>query len=247
MMKISRRILSFILGMILIFSLLSYTYDSYAYQDTYPLPELTGDQAYDVVEIARSQLGYREATDGTAYGKWYDATFTNAAWCAMFVSWCCYQARVPASVVKPNAAVRYFQSFFSSLGRYYEASTGYVPVSGDFVFYDNASASGSYNHIGIVLSYDIQTDYVTTIEGNTGDPTGKDEPVATHQGFVVIYRRQYPVVVKVNEFHQTAGTHVVQSQFTDGFAYVAVLRSDQHFEGVVASIGKGRLRAVDVG
>lgn len=40
--------------------------------------------------------------------------------------------------------------------------------------------------------------------------------------------------------------HTVQAQFTDSFTYVAIVRSDKHFQGVVASIVKSRLRAADV-
>ena len=52
-----------------------------------------------VIAIAKSQIGTRESNNGwTKYGAWYGNyvkskyAFSNAAWCAMFVSWCGNQA-----------------------------------------------------------------------------------------------------------------------------------------------------------
>ena len=62
--------------------------------------EITGDFRTDIVNIAKSQIGYQEgASEGqydgtlvangdnyTEYGRWYG--IPNGQWCAMFVSWC---------------------------------------------------------------------------------------------------------------------------------------------------------------
>jgi hypothetical protein len=44
-----------------------------------------------VVDIAKSQIGYKEIGDNsTMYGKWYG--LVRQPWCAIFVSWCYNQA-----------------------------------------------------------------------------------------------------------------------------------------------------------
>lgn len=83
---------------------------------------LTGNQRTDLVNVARSQLGYHEGDsiedlNGTGsgsgnyseYGYWFGTQVKGNtyghyyAWCAMFVSWCARQAGIPTSVIS-NAA-----------------------------------------------------------------------------------------------------------------------------------------------
>ena len=78
----------------------------------------SGDFRTDIVNIAMSQIGYTEGnskteisgcTPGTGnyteFGLWYNnrqdapGGYEKAAWCAMFVSWCAYQAGIPSDTV----------------------------------------------------------------------------------------------------------------------------------------------------
>ena len=81
---------------------------------------LSGNQREDIVNVALSQVGYREgsssndysgADDGsynnyTEYNYWYNKYVSsgmpvggsNAPWCATFVSWCAEQATIPSSI-----------------------------------------------------------------------------------------------------------------------------------------------------
>ena len=55
--------------------------------------------AKDIVDIALSQIGYKEGSgNNTKYGKWYG--MNGAAWCHMFVSWCAYKCGESAAVPK---------------------------------------------------------------------------------------------------------------------------------------------------
>lgn len=88
--------------MILSFSVFTPEFTAKAYPSAYPLPNLTGNQREDIVNIVLSQKGYKKS-GGTVYGAWYDSikgtNFTNAAWCAMFVSWCANQAGIGQDIL----------------------------------------------------------------------------------------------------------------------------------------------------
>ena len=70
----------------------------------------TGNQAKDIVEIARTQIGYKEGTRywktvkgnrikyvPTAYGNYFGGYHDE--WCAIFVCWCAEKAGVKKSVI----------------------------------------------------------------------------------------------------------------------------------------------------
>ncbi len=174
----SKRILSFLLAVVLLLSaipLVSFTANAYA--DTYPLPTLTGDQAVDTVNIALSQLGYAEdSSGGTAYGAWWTSftnwgvDYTNLAWCAMFACWCANQAGAGYNVAydKNGAQVT---SLLSWLKNNATADTSFstTPVAGDFIFFEN----GSSHHVAIVIEYDSSTNKVTFVGGNQSNKVTK--------------------------------------------------------------------------
>ena len=79
---------------------------------------LTGNQRTDLVNVARSQLGYHEgnntsqlhgessgSSNYTEYGYWYGTQVQGsssgfyASWCAYFISWCARQAGIPTSII----------------------------------------------------------------------------------------------------------------------------------------------------
>lgn len=113
------------------------------------------------VEMALSQEGYVEGPNNdTKYGTWYG--MPNQAWCAMFVAWCANQVGVPLTVIPSYCAVRDYESWYRSAGRF-GVKGSYIPTAGDLIIFTSDGAS----HIGIVTYCDGTTVY--TIEGNTSD------------------------------------------------------------------------------
>ena len=151
---------------------------------------ITGNQRTDLVNVARSQLGYHEGDsiedlNGTGsgsgnyseYGYWFGTQVKGNtyghyyAWCAMFVSWCARQAGIPASVIS-NAAYAHADGSNSSGGYSYfhvdyKSPTEYTPQEGDLIFFDKASQAGEWDHVGIVIG--VSNGQVYTIEGNASN------------------------------------------------------------------------------
>ena len=151
---------------------------------------LTGDERYDVVSIALTQYGYHEGSsdedmhgmnlDGyknyaeynRLYGKLNDGSGNGNSygysWCAMFVSWCLRQARVPDATMETFIACSDTVRKCRRLKMFKEASSGYTPIAGDIIFFNKPeyAAQGFFaSHVGLVVGADEE--YVYTIEGNT--------------------------------------------------------------------------------
>ena len=61
------------------------------------------NQREDILKIARSQIGYKEVSNNwTKYGQWYGM---QDDWCAIFVSWCANQAKIPTSINVSSASL----------------------------------------------------------------------------------------------------------------------------------------------
>lgn len=115
--------------------------------------------ATKVLNIARSQLGYREGRDNdNKFGRWYG--MNHASWCDMFVSWVGVHSNARnilgrASYTPSHAA------WFQQQGRW-----GHQPRRGAIAFFDFPDSLRRIQHIGIVES--VRRDgRVVTIEGNT--------------------------------------------------------------------------------
>ena len=146
---------------------------SAVWERTIPLSSRTGEWAKDLILVASSQIGYAESTRNfiydeegnqqgyTRYGAWYGAPY--AEWCAMFVSFCLNYAGIPRSAVPYNASCPRWVTALSGRGMYASASSGYVPKSGDIIFFEE-DRDGSADHVGIVESLTDTT--ITVIEGN---------------------------------------------------------------------------------
>lgn len=148
---------------------------------------LSGDWAGDVVEIAKSQVGYRESTTDfvltdegrktgyTPYGERYGCPYDD--WCASFASFCLDTAGVQDF---PRSAgcrswIELLQS--DSCKRWRSAEndeTGerYTPRPGDLIFYD-FDLDGQSDHVGLVYRLADKTEnepaLIQTIEGNYCD------------------------------------------------------------------------------
>ncbi|MBQ7687658.1 MAG: peptidoglycan-binding protein [Clostridia bacterium] len=143
--------------------------------------ELTGDARTDLVNVARSQLGYIEGGEPgdfggggltgvcdnyTEYIYWYfgdeNAHGDDYAWCAAFVSWCADKAGISADTIPKFARVQSEGvAVFQSWDRFRPST--YTPEPGDLIFY--------VNHVGIV-EY-TQDDKIVSIEGNYRDQVQK--------------------------------------------------------------------------
>ena len=126
---------------------------------------LTKVSATEVLNVAKSQIGYVEGRNNfSKYGKWYDQPgYANAAWCAMFVSWCFHEAGSPLPPIQHPKGFAYCPfgvNYFRKIGRFYQ-----TPAVGDIVFFD-WQRDGTSDHVGLVLEVKSSKNIIT-IEGNT--------------------------------------------------------------------------------
>ncbi len=157
----------------------SASYAGGRYYDALAALSLTGDPRADIVAIAQSQIGYQEggsssqlsgevsgSANYTEYGRWYGL---QDMWCAMFVSWCAYNAGVPTTVVPKHSFTVSGLNQFISWGRAYtraQVEAGvYTPQAGDVIYFKSARNTNKTNHVGIVTGFSGSTIY--TVEGNT--------------------------------------------------------------------------------
>ena len=133
----------------------------------YKVP-VSGTGVQKMVNVARHELSWGFAEDNsnniTPYGEWYG--IQGGAWCAMFVSWCAYQAGILNSKVPSFAYCPSGVNAYRAKGKFYSRSGGYTPKVGDTIFFWN-SADGVVGHTGIVTG--VSATGVTTIEGNATD------------------------------------------------------------------------------
>ena len=151
----------------------SSSYRSSSYYQALTNVKLTGNYRTDLVNVALSQIGYRESNSSsnlsgtsqgssnqTEYGKWYG--LPGQPWCAMFISWCARQAGIPTSTIK-NSALAANDCFGTT---YHSRSSGYTPKPGDLIIF-GSSGSNSGEHIAIVVK--VENGYVYTVEGNSSN------------------------------------------------------------------------------
>ena len=139
---------------------------------------LTGDQRTDIINVARSQVGYREGNclddlngyntgyhsynNYCEYNYWYwghnGAGGSGYPWCATFVTWCARRAGVSSDILHGSACAGCGPEYFNIT--YYNGSQ-YTPKPGDLFF------TWSWSHVGLVTGVDGNS--FTTIEGNTNN------------------------------------------------------------------------------
>ena len=174
----------------------SSSYASGLYYSNLTKVALTGDQREDMVNIALSQVGYKEgskehdysgADDGayknyTEYNAWYHDHVgigmpvggEGAPWCATFLSWCAAQAGIPRDVIKPSVRASLGIDAFDI--DFYSGSDTLNRTADDnehFKGYNYTPQRGDlfftrkWTHVGIVVG--VNGDTVITVEGNTND------------------------------------------------------------------------------
>ena len=139
---------------------------------------LSGDWADDLVNVAKSQLGYTESIrnfttvyveDRNAYdlygwnryGAWYGEPYGE--WGAMFVSFCLFYAGVSSDAVPYDSDPGRWAVTLTGRGLYHERE-GYTPQPGDLIFFDR-DGDGRADRAGIVSEVNRETGAVNTIEG----------------------------------------------------------------------------------
>ncbi len=109
------------------------------------LPELTGNWAQDLYEIAKSQLGYTESelnivTDGdftrgyTRYGQW--AGDTHGDWARYFFDFCLSYSNIDEAYFPVEADIELWKNALEEAG-YYRLASSYTPNPGDIVFFSD--------------------------------------------------------------------------------------------------------------
>ena len=116
-----------------------------------------------VAEAAR-YVGYCEYppdSNRTRFGEWFGDD--GVAWCDIFISYVAAHSGNAHAVGRFEGCPAHV-AFFKAQGRYH-APDCYAPVRGDLAFY--AWSNGVPAHVGLVISYDLQTQTFEVIEGNT--------------------------------------------------------------------------------
>ena len=167
----NKRILSFILALGIVLCLLPKTTAQAAFENTYTL---TGNQRKDILGVALTQLEYREGPNGkiefgndTKYGDWYGLPYN--AWCAMFISWCAWQADISEDILQKSCRAGPDSENFD-IPCY--SGTEYTPQPGDLFF------KADFSHVGLV--YEVKGDMVVTLEANVNY-----EGISEEEGFTV--------------------------------------------------------------
>ncbi|MGN0526256.1 MAG: InlB B-repeat-containing protein [Acutalibacteraceae bacterium] len=182
----------------------SESYKNSSYYSKLMSVELTGDNAKDIVNVAKSQVGYHEGslsgnTDSsnniTEYGRWFGNQ--GSAWCNMFVSWCAYVAGVDVSVLpKLTSATNSYYSTMASVGaQRFSFSSGRSLKPGDLIFVCADGGYGCIDHIGLVADVDDTTIY--TVEGNLSDSVKACE-YSVSSGYSSYYHARINYVARPN-------------------------------------------------
>lgn len=219
-----KRTLSFVLA-VLICASFCVNSGAFSYVDYWPNTHRnTGQHTADIIGVARTQLGYTELStstglpissseDGgyTKYGAYFGES--TGAWCLYFISWCAYQAGIPSSVVPRLGNCNSAVSWYKSRNAYFTPSSGYVPKTGDIVFY-NWNGGSSAQHVGLVTG--VSGNSVYTIEGNTNSSLGYQCAGKTRSmsaGYIVGYG-----VPRYNDAETYVGSFSFASSVSGGYS-----------------------------
>lgn len=163
--------------------------------------KLTGDHRYDVILIALSQIGYHEGNSDADMDGWnlggsenfveYNRLFCKLegiwgyAWCAAFVSWCQFQAGIPAEIdCSEVSCPRMINEILKPQGLYKTRESGYTPIIGDLIYFKNATSNAVSTHVGLVIG--VRDGYVFTVEGNGGERVARHK-YALDDSYIVGY------------------------------------------------------------
>ena len=193
----------------------SSSYKSSSFYKNLSKVELTGDQVTDLVNVAKSQVGYHEgalsgygsgSSNITEYGRWYGSN--GSYWCNVFVSWCAYVAGIPSNVFPKLAGVgnAYYSTLPSVGAECFKFSSGRSLEAGDLIFSCTCSASyGCIDHVGLVVGVENGTIY--TVEGNMSD-TVKACQYPASTGFSSYYHARINYVARPQYENRAEATDI---------------------------------------
>ena len=142
------------------------------------VPPLSGDAANKIVQVARSQVGVRHPGKSEYWNSVGWAGLGNH-WCAAFVTWCIHKAGVLPDNVRPKtaSALHFYNTWANGAGKNYCQTivNPSVVYPGDIVSRHRGSVASGKGHVGLISIGSDSSGYCTTIEGNTGSPTGVHE------------------------------------------------------------------------
>ena len=166
-------------------------YRSGVYFERLSQVELTGNYRNDIINIAKSQVGYHagnseEDFDGcnvsgsgkyTEYGRYFSVT---QAWCSEFASWCIRLAGVPFSTVASSYSANVSVFIKDTDADYYTweqtvyGGGKYTPRMGDILLWsqtENRSIQDNLNHTSILERVEVVGDSVNfyTLDGNVSN------------------------------------------------------------------------------
>ena len=141
--------------------------------------ELSGNWAEDLVNVAKSQLGYTESIRNfeaiyaddrnaydlygwTRYGAWYGEPYGE--WNAMFVSFCLFYAGVSSDAVPYDSDPARWADTLRTRELFRELEEDYTPEPGDLIFFDR-DGDGRADRVGVVSEVDPETGALNTVEG----------------------------------------------------------------------------------
>lgn len=172
------------------------------------------DERSKVISIALNEVGYLEkksnsqlddktanagsgnytkyARDLHKLGDFYNGNKNGFSWCDVFVDWCFVTAfgeeRALELLCQPKkscgAGVGYSCDYYKNKGQFYTSAQ-----AGDQIFFKNAS--GVRTHTGLV--YQVDSNYVYTVEGNTGDSVKKKKYAINSSSIYGYGRPKYKV------------------------------------------------------
>ena len=119
-----------------------------------------GSGLYKFLEVARSQIGFREGYENiTPYGAWFGDN--GQPWCAMFISWCAYKSGILGTIIPRYEGCYAGINWYRAVGRYRSRISGYIPKAADVGFLINGSHT-------FIVEY-VNGNEIHTIEGNLSD------------------------------------------------------------------------------
>ena len=144
---------------------------SIAMQEEGYLEKKSNKDLDDKIKNAGSNNYTKYARDLDNINGFYNGKKNGYAWCDVFVDWCFVKAfgvdRALELLCQPTkscgAGVSYSCDYYKAKGQFYTK-----PQIGDQIFFKNSS--GARTHTGLV--YNVDKNYVYTIEGNTSSVAG---------------------------------------------------------------------------
>ena len=182
------------------------------------LPKLGKDMIFSerLVAVAKSQVGYHEmeshfgykeggkVSGWSYYGAWYGMPYEE--WCAMFVCYCLEKAGIGGGIL-PRAANCYRWKRELTPEYYIDDEDEYIPEPGDLIFFHhnredrNPGDPNFPNHVGIVVDYDPEKDYVYTVEGNSGKKVS--EHIYSRENETIVgYASLRPCMVRYDDVYR---------------------------------------------